>query len=77
MPAAGGFAPYATRVSIGKLVTRLTADSVQFVDPALGFALGYTYWFKYSECDYQRADLHRMVSLNARGKTRKLTLRSS
>lgn len=27
----GGFAPYATR----------------FVDPALGFALGYTYWFKY------------------------------
>ena len=31
LPAAGGFAPYATR----------------FVDPALGFALGYTYWFKY------------------------------
>ncbi|KAF2721162.1 amino acid permease, partial [Polychaeton citri CBS 116435] len=31
MPAAGGFAPYATR----------------FVDPALGFAVGYTYWFKY------------------------------
>lgn len=30
LPAAGGFAPYATR----------------FVDPALGFALGYTYWFK-------------------------------
>ncbi|KAK5126175.1 hypothetical protein LTR08_005014 [Meristemomyces frigidus] len=31
LPIAGGFAPYATR----------------FVDPALGFALGYTYWFKY------------------------------
>ncbi|KAF2770610.1 hypothetical protein EJ03DRAFT_326235 [Teratosphaeria nubilosa] len=31
LPAAGGFAPYATR----------------FVDPALGFSLGYTYWFKY------------------------------
>ncbi|KAK3712271.1 amino acid transporter [Vermiconidia calcicola] len=31
MPAAGGFAAYATR----------------FVDPALGFSLGYTYWFKY------------------------------
>lgn len=31
LPAAGGFSPYATR----------------FVDPALGFALGYTYWFKY------------------------------
>jgi len=31
LPAAGGFANYATR----------------FVDPALGFALGYTYWFKY------------------------------
>ncbi|KAK4561380.1 amino acid transporter [Recurvomyces mirabilis] len=31
LPAAGGFAVYATR----------------YVDPALGFALGYTYWFKY------------------------------
>ena len=31
LPAAGGFSTYATR----------------FVDPALGFALGYTYWFKY------------------------------
>ena len=31
LPAAGGFAAYATR----------------FVDPALGFSLGYTYWFKY------------------------------
>lgn len=31
LPAAGGFATYATR----------------FCDPALGFALGYTYWFKY------------------------------
>lgn len=31
LPAAGGFAPYAIR----------------FVDPALGFALGYTYYFKY------------------------------
>ncbi|GAB7356962.1 hypothetical protein MBLNU459_g7802t2 [Dothideomycetes sp. NU459] len=31
LPAAGGFSSYATR----------------FVDPALGFALGYTYWFKY------------------------------
>lgn len=31
LPLAGGFAPYATR----------------FVDPALGFSLGYTYWFKY------------------------------
>ncbi|KAK6346639.1 hypothetical protein TWF696_006759 [Orbilia brochopaga] len=31
LPAAGGFSVYATR----------------FVDPALGFALGYTYWFKY------------------------------
>lgn len=31
LPAAGGFAVYAER----------------FVDPALGFALGYTYWFKY------------------------------
>ncbi|KAK6537343.1 hypothetical protein TWF694_011535 [Orbilia ellipsospora] len=31
LPAAGGFAVYATR----------------FVDPALGFSLGYTYWFKY------------------------------
>ncbi|KAF3908281.1 hypothetical protein AA313_de0205838 [Arthrobotrys entomopaga] len=31
LPSAGGFAVYATR----------------FVDPALGFALGYTYWFKY------------------------------
>ncbi|PPJ52921.1 hypothetical protein CBER1_11411 [Cercospora berteroae] len=31
LPAAGGFAVYADR----------------FVDPALGFSLGYTYWFKY------------------------------
>jgi amino acid transporter len=31
LPAAGGFSTYAGR----------------FVDPALGFALGYTYWFKY------------------------------
>ncbi|EME45076.1 hypothetical protein DOTSEDRAFT_149893 [Dothistroma septosporum NZE10] len=31
LPAAGGFAVYADR----------------WVDPALGFALGYTYWFKY------------------------------
>lgn len=31
LPAAGGFANYAER----------------FVDPALGFSLGYTYWFKY------------------------------
>lgn len=31
IPVAGGFTPFATR----------------FVDPALGFALGYTYWFKY------------------------------
>ena len=31
LPLPGGFATYATR----------------FVDPALGFALGYTYWFKY------------------------------
>ena len=31
LPAAGGFANYATR----------------WVDPALGFSLGYTYWFKY------------------------------
>lgn len=31
LPAAGGFSVYATR----------------FVDPALGFSLGYTYWFKY------------------------------
>lgn len=31
MPAAGGFATYAAR----------------FCDPALGFATGYTYWFKY------------------------------
>jgi amino acid transporter len=31
LPAAGGFAAYATR----------------FCDPALGFSLGYTYWFKY------------------------------
>lgn len=31
MPLGSGFAGYATR----------------FVDPALGFALGYTYWFKY------------------------------
>lgn len=31
LPHASGFAGYATR----------------FVDPALGFALGYTYWFKY------------------------------
>ncbi|KAF3904747.1 hypothetical protein ABW20_dc0101757 [Dactylellina cionopaga] len=31
LPSAGGFAVYATR----------------FVDPALGFSLGYTYWFKY------------------------------
>ncbi|KAK5732159.1 amino acid transporter [Elasticomyces elasticus] len=31
LPAAGGFVPYATR----------------FVDPALGFSVGYTYWFKY------------------------------
>lgn len=31
LPAAGGFAVYADR----------------FVDPALGFATGYTYWFKY------------------------------
>lgn len=31
LPAAGGFSTYASR----------------FVDPALGFALGYTYWFKY------------------------------
>ncbi|KAL1310673.1 hypothetical protein AAFC00_000936 [Neodothiora populina] len=31
LPAAGGFSIYATR----------------YVDPALGFALGYTYWFKY------------------------------
>lgn len=30
IPTAGGFSPFATR----------------FVDPALGFALGYTYWFK-------------------------------
>lgn len=31
LPAAGGFSVYATR----------------FVDPAFGFSLGYTYWFKY------------------------------
>lgn len=31
LPAAGGFAVYADR----------------FCDPALGFATGYTYWFKY------------------------------
>lgn len=31
LPAAGGFAVYADR----------------WVDPALGFSLGYTYWFKY------------------------------
>ncbi|KAK4542481.1 hypothetical protein LTR36_006733 [Oleoguttula mirabilis] len=31
LPVPGGFATYATR----------------YVDPALGFALGYTYWFKY------------------------------
>lgn len=31
LPGSGGFAAYATR----------------FCDPALGFALGYTYWFKY------------------------------
>ena len=31
LPHSAGFAGYATR----------------FVDPALGFALGYTYWFKY------------------------------
>ncbi|KAK4983855.1 amino acid transporter [Elasticomyces elasticus] len=31
IPEPGGFVPYATR----------------YVDPALGFALGYTYWFKY------------------------------
>lgn len=31
IPCPGGFSPFATR----------------FVDPALGFALGWTYWFKY------------------------------
>jgi amino acid transporter len=31
IPCPGGFAPLATR----------------YVDPALGFAMGYTYWFKY------------------------------
>lgn len=31
IPVAGGFSPFATR----------------FCDPALGFALGWTYWFKY------------------------------
>ncbi|KAK0250719.1 amino acid transporter [Friedmanniomyces endolithicus] len=41
MPAAGGFVPYATRY-----VIVLTRDLGQ-VDPALGFAVGYTYWFKY------------------------------
>ncbi|TKA75145.1 hypothetical protein B0A55_03990 [Friedmanniomyces simplex] len=37
LPAAGGFVPYATRY--GKILGG--------VDPALGFAVGYTYWFKY------------------------------
>ncbi|KAK0364779.1 amino acid transporter [Friedmanniomyces endolithicus] len=41
LPAAGGFVPYATRY-----VIVLTRDLGQ-VDPALGFAVGYTYWFKY------------------------------
>ena len=31
IPMPGGFTPFATR----------------YVDPCLGFALGYTYWFKY------------------------------
>ncbi|KKK13456.1 hypothetical protein ARAM_006671 [Aspergillus rambellii] len=48
-----GFIVYLVMCALGEMATWLprssgfTGYAVRFCDPALGFALGYTYWFKY------------------------------
>lgn len=48
-----GFLVYLVMCALGEMATWLplgsgfTGYATRFVDPALGFSLGWTYWFKY------------------------------
>jgi amino acid permease len=42
----------------------MTLDATRFVDPALGFAMGWTYWCKYAVVTYRLASITNLICID-------------